>query len=389
MFFSFAILFGLGCAAFWWLWRRRKNLTAQNINPWADVEAINNVLQLGIEQSALVDLDFIGQQNFFGELPTSASGRFVDLDDKTLTVQLLRQNNCQKTYQNADPNTAPNAAPDASYIIDLDAAPDADYDVNQEADHNTHPNANPDTLGRKIFDLARLPGCEVSAFFYVNIADRYFFLRFACLVLNYVDDPRFPLLKLARPHSLKPCQRREHSRWLPEREDIYGLGLWPAKVRLDESLPENGQEQPKILSLPASPADLDAPLLTILPLAHRDFRLVNLSAAGLGLRVKRVLADNIPEFCYIFLSLRNDKTADNATPFNLWLACRHRHCTAATGREAMIAGLQIIRWGHVADAKQAIPWQAMVDKGTVPILHKWILNRQAAELKGQLKNGNL
>ena len=240
-------------------------------------------------------------------------------------------------------------------------------------------------------ELAAWVGKDVRVEFCVSVGEDWRFFRFDSVVLRGMADAACPLLELARPLRLEPHQRRAFPRVSASATDVVALGLWSledhpatgsAPLWEGNTAPEQGPGNrpdadsacPQPPGLPTEPAALPAPLLLFRPGAATTIRLVDLSASGLGLRLKKNAVPATLRRCMVFLCLR----APSGAPLLIWLACERRHLTLASARPTATLGLAVRQWSQTPTAEARIFWNPPASDGSVPPLFRWILRRQAA-----------
>lgn len=333
------LVFALSAVALYWLSLRQKKLEAANPDPWSLPRAVDHTLILAMDRHAGFHVTAVppptsSRTNKARSFPPAGvEGACVLLDRRTLTLQ-------------------------------LDTA----------------------LSGR---ELAAWVGRDVRAEFSVTVEDERRFFRFDSVVLRGMADATCPLLELARPLRLQPHQRRAFPRAAAMAADVEALGIWPLETKTP-CLPtcrHAGDPEPSALTgfpreLPADPATLPAPLLLFRPGASATARLVDISASGLGLRLKKNAVPPATGCWLVFLCLR---APDNG-PLLLWLACERRHLTPSPAQSMAVLGLAIRQWGQVPGAETLIPWKSTAPDGSVPPLLRWVLRRRTANRRPRCFN---
>lgn len=337
------LVFALSAAALYWLSLRQKKLEAANPDPWSLPRAVDHTLILAMDRRAHFHVAVLPPPSHAPARSGKArpfplagmDGTCVQLDRRTLTLQL-----------------------------DI-ALP-----------------------GR---ELAAWVGRDVRAEFSVTVENERRFFRFDSVVLRGMADAARPLLELARPLRLEPHQRRAFPRVAAMAADVAALGVWPLEenqapclpARRHGAGPEPASAPPGFpCHLPADPATLPAPLLLFRPGASTTARLTDISASGLGLRLKKNAVPPLTDCWLVFLCLR---TPGNS-PLLLWLACERRHLSPSPTRPMAVLGLAIRQWGQVPGTETLIPWKSTAPDGSVPPLLRWVLRRRTADRRPRCFN---
>lgn len=331
--FWFAV-FVMGVLAFWYLTRREKALAANRPDPMADPVAVDNTLILAVDQRAAVEFDLppTGRSDPDACL-TRLSGLCVHLDRHCLFVQL-------------------------------------DSPVS----------------GRKLDGwIGKNIRVHLIIHLFAGLNHEIRFVRFNSVALRATSGPELALLEMTRPFRLERFERRAYSRLEPVFPDVIAIGLWDQSRTppVDGPLPsDDACPADSVHPAPTDPASLPAPLFLFHPRGPDQIRLANISASGLGLRLKKNLAASVPTRCVILLSLRQS----SGRPLTMWLACVQRHCTRNPSRASVVLGFHIVQWSQVTRADSSIAWQHTADTangGALPPLLHWILGRQAAPARNR------
>ena len=173
---------------------------------------------------------------------------------------------------------------------------------------------------------------------------------------------------LDAPAEIIPNQKRSFVRIAPVKEDTFGVGVW----LLD---PMKGH--------PGDPASLGAAQVSYRHDRPEHLSLLNVSAAGLCLKMKRPQDDLPlidPQIGDRLLCLLMLRSQDGAQTLPFWLDCVVVNRREMEDAPDNILGLHFNAWAVPHQGNGAINWFAVGEGGAVGPLATWILRQQLAQL---------
>jgi hypothetical protein len=173
---------------------------------------------------------------------------------------------------------------------------------------------------------------------------------------------------LDTPAHITPNQRRNFVRVSPLKEVTFGVGIWPLK-------PAQAR--------PSDPASLGAAQLSYRKDHPEYLSLLNVSAAGLGLQLRRLrkdqpLLDPQPGDRLLCLLMLRSQEGERTLPF--WLDCTVMTRGERGDEPHTVVGLQFNAWAVPNQGRDAVNWFAVGEEGAVGPLGAWVLHQQLAQL---------
>ena len=180
-------------------------------------------------------------------------------------------------------------------------------------------------------------------------------------------------MQLDTPAEIIPNQKRSFVRVAPDKEDTYGVGVW----LLDP-----------VQGYPEDPATLGAAQVSYRRDRPDHLSLLNVSAAGLCLKMKRPQEDLPlidPQIGARLLCLLMLRSQDREQTLPFWLDCTVMNRRELEDASYNILGLHFNAWAVPSQGNDAVSWFAVGDRGAVGPLATWVLRQQLAQL-GQKKS---
>ena len=170
------------------------------------------------------------------------------------------------------------------------------------------------------------------------------------------------------PAEIIPNQRRSFVRLVPSKGVVFGVAIWPLKAT---------QQRPD------DPASLGAAQLIYRQDHSEQLLLLNVSAAGLRLELKRPQDDQPsidPQLGDRLICLLILRSQEGAHPLPLWLECAVMNRAEKEDAPHSIVGLHFSGWAVSLGGKGAINWFTVGAGGAVGPLGAWVLRQQLVQL---------
>ena len=174
-------------------------------------------------------------------------------------------------------------------------------------------------------------------------------------------------LLLDAPTEIIPNQKRSFVRISPRKEVVFGVGIWA----LSPALP-----------CPDTPSSLGVAQASYRQDHQAQLALVNLSAAGLCLKVLRPpesappldpqLGDRL--LCLLMLGSQAGEQT-----LSFWLDCTVVNCGEKENAQYSIVGLHFNAWAAPSQGKDVVTWFPVHEGGAVGALAAWVLRQQFAQ----------
>ena len=173
---------------------------------------------------------------------------------------------------------------------------------------------------------------------------------------------------LETPAEIIPNQKRSFVRLSPPKKVTFGVGIWPLQL---------SQERP------SDPASLGAAQISYRQDRLEQLALLNVSAAGLGLKLQRPQEnrpsiDPRPGDRLLCLLILRSQVGEQTLPF--WLDCTVMNRGEKEGARHIVVGLRFDAWAVPHQGRALVNWFTAGEGGAVGPLAAWILRQQLAQL---------
>jgi hypothetical protein len=172
---------------------------------------------------------------------------------------------------------------------------------------------------------------------------------------------------LDTPAEIVLNQKRGFVRLSPRKEVIFGVGIWPLQP---------GQ------ACPGQPASLGVARASYRQDHQQQLALLNVSAAGLCLKLRRAQAnqpamDPLAGDRLLCLLVLGSQTGEQT--LSLWLDCTVANCGDKAGASYSIVGLSFDAWAAPSRDESAVSWFPVQKGGAIAPLAAWVLRQQIAQ----------
>lgn len=208
----------------------------------------------------------------------------------------------------------------------------------------------------------KLVASKVQVNFQIVMAGRQLFLQFESSVTNAFDTNTGYALEVRIPRYVVQNQKRQFLRLELDPVFLGPVAAWPLKP---------------FLPVPVHSNDLGSPKLGNNNKSHRNLRVIDISATGIGFRIAHYPAVLFKrEMPFLFLiSLKNLQTKST---LSLWLYTKVRYVFSPSALDETKLGANIEKWAYVQHGPNQgqIVWNKTGKEGEVPPLFSWILDVQ-------------
>ena len=176
------------------------------------------------------------------------------------------------------------------------------------------------------------------------------------------------------PAEIIPNQKRSFVRVAPVKDDTFGVGVWLLNAAMK--------------GRPDDPASLGAAQVSYRHDRPEHLALLNVSAAGLCLKIRRPQDDLPlidPQIGARLLCLLMLRSQDGEQTLPFWLDCIVMNRRELEDAPYNILGLRFNAWAVPHQSNNTVNWFAVGEEGAVGPLATWVLRQQLAQL-GQKKS---
>lgn len=215
------------------------------------------------------------------------------------------------------------------------------------------------------FASKELIGEQVLVFFHNSYRRKASFFQFSSRIVDVEQQGSTHIVRLTRPTSLQPGQKRAFFRITPANDTIVGLGLWSL------------QDQP----LPSSVTQLPPALLRFLPDRSENIMLTDISAGGMRL----LLSDQASLPAHVgkgspLLCLLRLKGPENGPPHTFWFVCSVvMHLAGGEGDNYL--SLRFTTWATTEPEQKQLVWFPVVRDEGIALLSAWIMRHHLEQTK--------